>query len=61
MEERAHHSVKRAKFESSEFFERRRSVGAMKTKKKWWKPRPYTEADARIARKFGNCKTAEMF
>jgi hypothetical protein len=34
---------------------------AIKAKKKWWRPRPATEADAKIARKFAKCKVMEMF
>lgn len=29
--------------------------------KKWWKPRPKTEADERIARKFAKCKVMALF
>lgn len=32
-----------------------------KAKKKWWKPRPMTDADARIARKFAKCKVLPLF
>ena len=34
---------------------------ADKAKKKWWKARPKTDADDRIARKFAQCKVMPMF